>query len=118
MHELAVTQAILELSLEHAPGGARVTDLYVVRGELSSYVDDSVQFYWDVISAGTAAEGATLHFRSEEAEMACERCGQRYSPRQALPCPACGSTQVTVVSGEAFYLEAIEVDGEAVGGRH
>lgn len=115
MHELAVTQAILELGLEHAPAGTRVTDLYVVSGELSSYVDDSVQFYWDLISAGTAAEGATLHFRREAAEMACEQCGKRYSPREALACPDCDSRQVRIVTGEEFYLEAIEVDRDPAG---
>lgn len=115
MHELAATQAILELGLEYAPAGARVTDLYVVSGELSSYVDDSVQFYWDLISAGTAAEGATLHFRRKAAEMACEQCGRRYSPREALACPQCSSRHVSVVAGEEFYLEAIEVDQDPAG---
>lgn len=109
MHELAVTQTILEVGLDHAPPGARITDLYLVIGELSSYVDDSVQFYWDVISEGTAAEGARLHFRRVPAEITCQGCGSVYSPHTALTCPDCSSLQVTVTAGEEFYLESIEV---------
>ena len=109
MHELSVTQVILETALRHAPPRTQVTDLYLVIGELSSYVDDSVQFYWDMISAGTAAAGARLHFKRIPTEMTCQVCDHHYSPRTALTCPPCDSLQVTVSDGDAFYLDAIEV---------
>jgi hydrogenase nickel incorporation protein HypA/HybF len=111
MHELAVTESILEIALRHgqAAGAARITDLHLVIGELSSIVDESVQFYWDIISEGTAAAGATLHFRRVPARLVCQVCGHDYSPRQTLPCPACGSADVRVTAGEEFYLEAIDV---------
>ena len=46
MHELAITENLLKIALEHAEkaGASSVTDLHVVMGELSSIVDDSVQF--------------------------------------------------------------------------
>lgn len=110
MHELPVTQSILELALEHAPAEARITDLYVVIGDLTSFVDDSVQFYWDLISAGTAATGAELHFRRVAAQLCCNDCGHQYSPNNALACPACHSRRVTVNAGEEFYLESIAVE--------
>ncbi|MCA9957781.1 MAG: hydrogenase maturation nickel metallochaperone HypA, partial [Anaerolineales bacterium] len=51
MHELPITENILKIANEHATqsGAARVTDLYLVIGQLSSIVDDSIQFYWDII---------------------------------------------------------------------
>lgn len=111
MHELAITENILEIALRHAQqaGAARITDLHLVVGELSSIVDDSVQFYWDIISEDTAAAGATLHFRRVAAELSCRSCGHHYSPRETLPCPACGSVDIAVVAGEEFYLEAIDI---------
>lgn len=117
MHELAVTEQIKEIALRHAEaaGAERITDLYLVIGDLSSIVDDSVQFYWDFVSEGTAAAGARLHFRRIPAEMACQACGHRYSPEDALLCPRCDSERIRVVAGEAFYLEAIEVEGGSLG---
>ena len=112
MHELMVTESILEIALRHAgeAGAIRVTDLFLVVGDLSSIVDDSVQFYWDFVSEGTAAEGATLHFRRVPAEFACNDCDHTYPMKEDLLCPACGSSNVKIISGQEFYMEAIEVN--------
>ena len=58
MHELTVTESLLELALRHAKTNdtKRINDLYLVIGQLSSIVDDSVQFYWDIIAKNTLAE--------------------------------------------------------------
>lgn len=114
MHELMVTESLLEIAVRHAQeaGAGRITDLYLVIGELSSVIDDSVQFYWDIVSEGTLAEGATLHFRRIPAEMACQECGEIYDPKANLTCPACASSNVHIVSGQEFYLEAIEVNSD------
>lgn len=55
MHEMAVTEGLLTLAEEHAgkAQAARVTDVYMVIGQLSSFVDDSIQFYWEIMSEGT-----------------------------------------------------------------
>ena len=82
MHELPITQSILDIALRHAEQAEarRVTDLYLVIGKLSYVVDDSVQFYWDVIAKDTIAEDAQLHFRRVPAEFLCLDCNHRYAP--------------------------------------
>jgi hydrogenase nickel incorporation protein HypA/HybF len=113
MHELSVTESILDITLHHAAqaNAKRVTAIYLVIGQLSSIVDDSVSFYWDIISKGTLAEGAGLHFQRIATEMQCLACNQRYQPNNKhLACPHCGSYQVKVIAGEEFYLESIEVE--------
>lgn len=114
MHELMVTESLLEIALRHARQAEanRITDLFLVIGELSSVIDDSVQFYWDIVSEGTLASGAALHFRRIPAEMACQECAETYDPKHDLTCPACGSTNVRIVAGQEFYLEAIEVSSD------
>lgn len=44
MHELAVTRSILEIATRYASqaNASRVTDIYLVIGQLSTIVDDSV----------------------------------------------------------------------------
>jgi hydrogenase nickel incorporation protein HypA/HybF len=116
MHELSVTQALLDLAVRHgrAAGAKRVTALHVVVGELSSVVDESVQFYWDLISAGTIAQGARLEFRRVPAAFHCDACGHDYAPgAEALACPACASLRVRLTAGGEFWLEALEVDRPA-----
>jgi hydrogenase nickel incorporation protein HypA/HybF len=113
MHELSVTESILDIALRHArtAGANHITDLYLVIGQLSSIVDDSVQFYWDQLSQNTLAEGSRLHFRRIPTELLCQACGHRYAPApDDFACPACGSVRIKVVAGEEFYLESIEVE--------
>ena len=113
MHELSVTESILEIAIRHALAqkAKKITDLYLVIGQWSSVVDDSVQFYWDIISEGTIAKGAELHFRRVMTELICQDCGQEYQPSsENMSCPKCAGTNVKVKTGEEFFLEAIDVD--------
>lgn len=113
MHELAVTESILEIALRHAEAqkAKRITDLRLVIGQWASVVDDSVQFYWDTISDGTIAKGATLHFERIPTELACLDCGKTYQPdSHDLLCPECHSTRLKVLKGEEFRLESIEIE--------
>ena len=113
MHELAVTESILEISLRHANEvkAKRITNLYLVIGQLASIVDDSVQFYWDIVSKETIADGSLLHFRRLPATLMCLDCNQQYQPGgDGFSCPSCSSDHVKVISGDEFYMEAIDVE--------
>lgn len=113
MHELGVTQSLLEIATRHAEqaGATRITRLSLVVGELASIVDDSVQFYWDLIAAGTLAEGAMLEFRRVPATLRCADCAHEFPlSHDRYVCLRCESSRITVAGGEEFYLESIDVD--------
>ena len=113
MHELAVTENILGIALKHAEqaNAARVTDIQITIGQLASVVDDSVQFYWDMVSEDTICSGAKLHFKRLPAEFFCTDCKTTFKMDQQLaPCPNCGSIRVRIVTGEEFFLESIEIE--------
>jgi len=113
MHELSVTEALLDLALRHARAAQaiRITDVNVVIGQLSTVIDDSVQFYWDMISGGTPAAGARLHFRRVPALFQCGECHHGYAPAaEVLACPACGSFQVSLIQGDELYLETLDIE--------
>jgi len=113
MHELSVTEALLDLALRHARAAQaiRITDVNVVIGQLSTVIDDSVQFYWDMISGGTPAAGARLHFRRVPALFQCGECRHEYAPAaEVLACPACGSLEVSLIRGDELYLETLDIE--------
>ena len=70
MHEAGVTERILEVVLEHATEAhaQRVTDVYLDVGEESGIDTDSLELHWPMLSAGSVAEGARLHFNSATQE--------------------------------------------------
>ena len=113
MHELSVTENILDIALSHANTNhaKRVTDIYLVIGRLSSIVDDSVQLYWDFVSEGSICEAAKLHFERKPAVFRCQDCGSEYQIDSDLtPCPTCNSFRTIIISGEEFFVDSIEIE--------
>lgn len=113
MHELAVTENLLEIALGHGrkAGAKKITALHLVIGPLSSIVDESVQFYWDIVAKETMAEGAKLHFNRTQCKLFCFDCNQEFSfNRENFYCPYCGSIKVKIISGDEFYLESIDIE--------
>lgn len=119
MHELPVTQAVLDTALNAAQqaGATRIVAIDLVIGELSGIVDDSVQFYFDILSQGTGAAGAVLRFRRQPAQARCLDCDHSYNaaPPLASFCPECGSLRLQVTGGRQFFLESIEIDDQSPG---
>jgi len=113
MHELAVTQNILDISLRHAEeaGAKKITGINLVIGEFASIVDDSVQFYWDVLADETIAKGAKLHFERIPGEMTCANCNHSFHPTNIdFTCPNCRSVFVKITKGEEFRVDSIDVE--------
>ena len=113
MHELAVTEQILNLALRHAreANARQVTNLHLQIGALSTIIDDSVQFYWDIISQGSLCQGATLHFNRVPATLHCRSCGQEYTlVGELTACPTCSGIQVQILSGQEFQLTSIDIE--------
>jgi hydrogenase nickel incorporation protein HypA/HybF len=113
MHELSIAQSILDVAVSHAElaGAHRITGINLVIGQLTSAVDDSIQFYWDVIAEGTLAQGARLHFNRIPAMLRCGDCGAVFAPTtDSFDCPTCHSRTVGVCSGDELRVESLEVE--------
>ena len=116
MHGLPVTQGIIDVAVQAAQrnGGQPIVAIDLVIGDLASIVDDSVQFYFDILSRGTLAEGAILRFRRHPATATCWDCKHTFETRAPLlpTCPQCGSVRLQLAGGRDFYVESIEVTDE------
>jgi hydrogenase nickel incorporation protein HypA/HybF len=113
MHELPVSQNILEISLKYAnrENASKILNIYVVIGQLTSFIDESIQFYWDIISKDTIAEGAELKFTRIPAEFMCKLCNYSFPlSENQFTCPNCQSNQVEIIKGKEFYLDSIDIE--------
>ena len=113
MHELSITESLLNTASDYAQKNKakRVTALNLVIGELSGIIDDSVQFYWDMISENSICEKSVLNFDKRKAIVKCGDCGNEFSLDGELsPCPICSSINIRVISGNEFLLENIEIE--------
>lgn len=112
MHELSVTQSVLDIALAHAEraGANRIVRIDIAVGELSGIIGESVQFYFDFVSKNTLAEGAELVFRKVPAQFRCKACGSVYEPGDSdWTCPVCEELLPEAVGGRELSVESIEV---------
>jgi len=113
MHELGVTQNILQIAIEHAEkaGAKKIRRINLVIGGLAGIVDESVQFYFDFVSKGTIAEEAKLVFQKVPVRFRCRSCGKEFDFQgEEWTCPDCHAPGPEIVTGREFYLESIEVE--------
>lgn len=122
MHEMPVTQALMDMAIAHA-NGKRITDIYLRVGRMSAIVPGTVEVFFIYLSKGTLAEGATLHFEILPVEMTCQDCGEKQelgewiqdSPQQVMQkafargC-TCGGKNLRVTGGVKFGLDSIQVE--------
>lgn len=113
MHELSVTQGLLDIVLKKAEEAqaSRITRVNLVIGEMSGLVDDCVQFYFDFLSQDSIASGAKLSFKRIPMRVRCRQCDFSFSPDKMLwNCPRCNAWDVEITAGKEFYVDSLEVE--------
>lgn len=113
MHELAITQSILDIAQKAAAEHSvqRIREIRIKIGDYSGVVPQCIQYYFDVISQNTVAQGAKLKMERLPIVMRCEACRwEGEMDKHHIQCPACGGTQLKLLQGREFYVESLEVD--------
>ena len=113
MHELAITQSMLDLVLQDAKkvNAQKVTKINLVIGDMSGIVDECVEFYFEFLSRDTIATGATLSFTKVPMQTRCYSCGELFIPKEFdWSCPKCHDSNTEIVAGNELYVESIEVE--------
>jgi hydrogenase nickel incorporation protein HypA/HybF len=113
MHELPIVTYLLEGVEAQARElrAARVLAVNLVVGERAGVVDDSLRFYFEMLTPGTLADGARLNVRRTRMRFDCRGCRQPYSPSGAdFDCPRCG--QIGQLADEAtdLLIESMEIE--------
>jgi len=113
MHELAITQSLFEIVLQHATQAQakKVKSVRLVIGEMTGVVADSVQFYLELLSKDTVAAGIRAEIKMSPARAQCKKCGKDFTAKEMQwQCPACGNEKLEVTGGKELFVESIEVE--------
>jgi len=108
MHELSITQNIVDLAGERAEG-KRILRIALAIGKLSGIVSDAVRFCFDVCADATLAEGARLDIEEIPGRGRCRECGKELPLEQPYGQCTCGSTRLDLIAGQELQIIEMEI---------
>jgi hydrogenase nickel incorporation protein HypA/HybF len=108
VHELGYCESILD-AVERRAAGRRVARVGVRVGVLHRVLPSAFQQSFQLVAAGTVAEGATTDVLTVPARATCPECGTGFETLDPVPvCPSCGTTVLDTDGGNELVLEWIE----------
>lgn len=113
MHELSITQNILDIALKQAPNGdTKIRKISLKIGEFTFVDPECVRFYFEQISKDTPAEDAVLDIEKLPLRVKCNDCEKENPLLKAdeFICPDCKSNKVEIITGRELFVESIDVE--------
>lgn len=113
MHEVGITQSIVEIAEKHAreQGAARINTITVEIGALSGVVPEAVEFCFEAVSRATMLADARLVIERLPGRGRCRECGAETAiDRFTFVCPTCDAMALETVQGEELRIKEMEVD--------
>lgn len=111
MHELAITQSLVDIVVERT-AGRRVSTVHLQVGELSGVVADALQFCFEVVTVGTDLEGSELMIDETAGRGHCSNCDEDFALDQLILLCPCGSANVRIVAGQELLVTSVEMVAE------
>ncbi|CAA0098322.1 Hydrogenase maturation factor HybF [Mycolicibacterium vanbaalenii] len=108
MHEMAITQSVVDAVCEHA-AGRRVHSVKLEVGALCAIVPAAMEFCFGLAVEGTVADGATLEVDVRPGAARCRSCAVRFELSDPILLCPCGSADVEVLEGRDLRIMSMEV---------
>ena len=113
MHELAITQSILDIAMSEAKrnNATKVLSITIKLGEYSGVVPVLIQDYFNLISKSTVAQNAKLILEKVPLSVECQDCKIVSNiSKLKIECPSCKGTNLKMLTGREFYVSSLEVE--------
>jgi hydrogenase nickel incorporation protein HypA/HybF len=113
MHELSIMDSALTLALEQAQkaGASRVHMIRLRIGALSGVVPEALQFAFEALAPGTAAEGGQLAIEHVPARFWCAACAHEFqSDDMFSECPDCHQPSGELRAGREMEVASLEIE--------
>ncbi|MGH3873166.1 MAG: hydrogenase maturation nickel metallochaperone HypA [Pseudonocardiaceae bacterium] len=105
---MAITQSVVH-AVHERMGDTPIRRICLEIGTLSGVVADSVQFCFELVTAGTTLEGASLEIVQPSGKARCRDCGVEFAMNDLLMLCACGSANRELLAGEELRIREVEV---------
>ncbi|MBU2514913.1 hydrogenase maturation nickel metallochaperone HypA [bacterium] len=115
MHELPVTERILDVVIAHAERKQvqKIVGINLRVGELSDLEDEWIQHYFSYLAKDTVAAEARLKIERVPVVMKCNSCSNSFQidikEMKEIQCPQCEGKKCSIVSGKEYYIKDMEV---------
>jgi hydrogenase nickel incorporation protein HypA/HybF len=113
MHELALSQSIIDLVVECArqEGVHAVSRVVVEVGSAAGVEPDALRFCFDIVAADTLAQGAELAIETITLQARCRNCACEFEPvRLVSSCPRCGSYASCLLRGREHRVKSFDAE--------
>jgi hydrogenase nickel incorporation protein HypA/HybF len=113
VHEYGLCEGIVDAVLTRA-AGRPVTGVRVRIGALHRVAEPALDQAFELLTAGTVAEHATVDMVVVPVRATCGWCGWTSESHDAYAvCGACGGTDVAIEGGDELVLESIQLAAPA-----
>ena len=111
MHELALSQSIVDAVLERAriEGMHSVTRVVLELGTAAGVEREALCCCFDAVTRATPAQGAELAIEFVPLRGRCRECGMEFEPAGLVaPCPRCGTYAPLFMAGRELRVKSFE----------
>ncbi|HBR56141.1 MAG TPA: hydrogenase maturation nickel metallochaperone HypA [Blastocatellia bacterium] len=113
MHEMAIAESVFEIAFAEAEkhASAKIRKIKLSIGEFSGVVRDALEFAFEVLKPGTAAENVEIEIEVVKMKTFCPKCGESECGLSdiRLKCDGC-SGPLEVTAGREMQVDYIDLD--------
>jgi len=113
MHEMSLCEGILQVIEDQAEtqNFSVVKTVWLEVGPLAGVEVEALRFGFDVVMAGSLADGAALEIITTPGRAWCMQCEKAVAVRQRFDtCPECSGYQLQITGGDEMRIKELEVE--------
>ncbi len=113
MHEMSLAENIMQIIEETAleQKFSRVKTVWLKIGQLACVEQESLRFFFDVVTQDSIAQQAKLEIIEVAGQAQCSQCNCHVSIVTLYEaCPHCGNYSLQVIQGDGMQIKELEVE--------
>lgn len=111
MHELSIAESMLSAIEDQLGGVKRLVGAQVTLGPLAGICPSALSFGFAEVADARGFGRPELTINEVPARLVCLACHEEYTAADLMElCPHCGHLERTVLSGDEFTLDSVELE--------